>query len=650
MRLKYLWIENYKNLKNFDLNFSVGKGITLLIGTNGTGKSNIIEAICKAFLSIQDGVVKTNNLGCKFLLCYSNSDGIYFLAGKGKKAVLAEIYYDSHAPEDKKYWASDFEKMHQYGFEHLIEILFTKEYFKYQNISCTVKKVTRLHDNIPNIIAIYSGEETRLWDEIFEAPYKKHLKNIGKSSANFLQMTYLNRFYWDLALFLLYFSGFSTNHGYLKTQIGISNIEKVSFTFNRRNLNNENAPLLTSFLERLFESGEGQIELLSAQIKERICENVSSQQGGIHVSSSGQLPSSNELDNTFYLPTREVMHLLIQACMPKNKKIIERIDLYFNNGMTTHSLSEGEKKLLLIKCALEIGANENTILLMDEPDAFIHESRKRDILALLQEYKEADRQIVITSHSPTLAASFNGMGRIMLEKNSDGNIIQLVDEKLQIIEKLTDGLWSFDERNIFLASQKPLVLTEGIGDIQYLKRAIEVLAKDHPQYANISCDFLQMGGADENANNFITQLIPFIKKERKIVVMFDRDDSGSRGMKSCINRGSDRGEIFKVYRKDNLYYFMLPKTSEHCDLDFVIEDYFTKDKKNSVAKKIIEGADGHFNKFTKDLKQKVKEDLRNKLTEYSSTDLQGFSILLDRLLQIFNDDIPQELLEVVVDE
>src|SRR5690606_24706895 len=45
MRIKRLWLSSYKNLKNLDLRFTGNKLITLLVGQNGLGKSNLIEIL-----------------------------------------------------------------------------------------------------------------------------------------------------------------------------------------------------------------------------------------------------------------------------------------------------------------------------------------------------------------------------------------------------------------------------------------------------------------------------------------------------------------------------------------------------------------------------------------------------------------------------
>lgn len=49
MRLDKLYIEDFKNLKQFSIDFDEREMTTVLIGHNGTGKSNLIEAIVTLF-------------------------------------------------------------------------------------------------------------------------------------------------------------------------------------------------------------------------------------------------------------------------------------------------------------------------------------------------------------------------------------------------------------------------------------------------------------------------------------------------------------------------------------------------------------------------------------------------------------------------
>ncbi len=52
MKLKKLWINGYKNLNDFELNFADNDSVTVLIGNNGSGKSNVLEAISKILIKL----------------------------------------------------------------------------------------------------------------------------------------------------------------------------------------------------------------------------------------------------------------------------------------------------------------------------------------------------------------------------------------------------------------------------------------------------------------------------------------------------------------------------------------------------------------------------------------------------------------------
>ena len=49
MRLKYVYISEYKNLKDFTLNFDGASFIDVFVGKNGSGKSNLFEALIEIF-------------------------------------------------------------------------------------------------------------------------------------------------------------------------------------------------------------------------------------------------------------------------------------------------------------------------------------------------------------------------------------------------------------------------------------------------------------------------------------------------------------------------------------------------------------------------------------------------------------------------
>lgn len=161
MRLKNLWIDGFKNLKDFKIDFESRDGITVLIGNNASGKSNILEAISAIFANIYNLKIKND-----FDYCLEYSiDDVDVIVSKDKNNVTYETM--THI---------------------LIDVLNNKVIDKngnYLNIFPevpTYKDTSRtelLKNNyVPQVIALYSGEDYRLWENYYEPFYKKFKQNM----------------------------------------------------------------------------------------------------------------------------------------------------------------------------------------------------------------------------------------------------------------------------------------------------------------------------------------------------------------------------------------------------------------------------------------------------------------------------------------
>ena len=144
-----------------------------------------------------------------------------------------------------------------------------------------------------------------------------------------------------------------------------------------------------------------------------------------------------------------------------------------------------------------------------------------------------------------------------------------------------------------------------------------------------------MGGGSD-PTEFINYLKPHTKSNKKVIVVFDRDDAGSQGMRKCIGQGHDRGHDFEVHKKENWYYFMLPKSEGHDHLDFMIEDYFPKEYKMQIIGNMNKDADGQMSKHPKDNRDYLKRSLASteSFESYTSSTMSGFGFLLNVLVDI----------------
>ncbi len=111
MRLKSVFISQYKNLKNFTLSFDGASFIDVFVGKNGTGKSNLFEALIEIFRHLYEFDNK-GEIGFEYTVKYEISGtqteiawktGKLSINGKARKTIgdtsLPDnvlIYYSGH--------------------------------------------------------------------------------------------------------------------------------------------------------------------------------------------------------------------------------------------------------------------------------------------------------------------------------------------------------------------------------------------------------------------------------------------------------------------------------------------------------------------------------------------------------------------------
>ena len=392
MKLKSLWIQEYKNLKDFQLDFEKGNHLSILIGNNGSGKSNVLEAI----------------------------SGIFAEAYRGVANVLDSDYFLDYELDGKNY---KLEKKNG------------KRIYHYDELPIPNGEIIQ---NLPsNVIALYSGEDLRLWERFYEKRYKDYLSNIyRKGSAEKLGMYYVNKYLWNVSLLTLILfmdiDGFSDVKSFLETELGIKKDTKITIRidFSYKKYDENINSLLKAFVSKI-----------NPDKNETKSYSVDEFRNSI----------SNSVDS-FEAEPREFFNLLMQAFMPKDFKLITDICIYLNDNEAIQFFSEGEKKLILIETVLEFVADENSIILLDEPDANIHEERKRKLYDLLR--NTPNRDVVMTTHSPTFVDIADDDELIVLRSDDSTNCYVDKIEKIEQIRYLTGNRF-----NIF--SEKPILYCEG---------------------------------------------------------------------------------------------------------------------------------------------------------------------------------------------
>ena len=338
-------------------------------------------------------------------------------------------------------------------------------------------------------------------------------------------------------------------------------------------------------------------------------------------------------DDFLYYEPRELFDIFFRACTVNNSWI-NKVDIVINSQIHLENLSEGEKKLILIRSILEFVADEDSLIFMDEPDANIHEERKVCLYNQIKQYTQYGRQIVMRTHSPIIAKIASENELVYLE-SKQGKVDIIETEKLDLIRKLASNEWNIMEAGVFLNSEKPLVLFEGKSDIDFVKRAIELLKDDNPKYAKIDVDFLSFNGTG-NAVSFIEDIRNCVSN-KKIILFFDRDDAGKKAVSEITHKDKNSKEIKNCedYVSDDalLKCSFYPYSSEVNSGDFCVEDYFSEALIENIITDLIK-TKKHPIKEVANLPKRIKETLANKYHDYSKLEYEGFKPLLNKLLEL----------------
>lgn len=556
MRIKEIKIAN-KAFKNLDVSLENNtSGVMAFIGNNGSGKSNLLEAISAIFKHLYDK--KEKDIPFNFSLVYTTFNGRTVEITKNELLVTTKIDNQGN---------SDF-------------------------YSCLPKQ----------IVAIYSGEEDRLWREYYKPIYDDFISKISKSfQEEFPKMLYLNKFYWHISLLCLLLNRFNNPEDkFCEEILGINNVHSVKFEFNKKKYQGDPNNNVLQFISTIDAKDEYTLDELQEVIKN--------------------------------YDINEVFKYLYIAFTPKNTKILENIIIEYNDNLKIEDFSEGEKKMILIKAALEFAAQEDSLFILDEPDAHIHLSNKMQIKKVLEEY-EQNRQIIITTHSPTLTKAIPKEGIYCLEKGK-------VKEFKDIVE-VTKYLADKEDIYKLLFSKSNMLIVEGKTDDKYIKKAIELYKDDFPY---LDFQILRVGGTDdENIQNLIDSID--LKHEQKIIVLVDRDDAGYKVYKKIFsNSRREKKDVLTEKYRDNIHFLMLPHKDNNNDKNFVIEDYFAKTDIEKLSidylKQFIEETSESFGSFPK-IREILKGDLLPKFCESNNCtkqSMEGFKVLLTELNKIISSN------------
>ena len=570
MRLKSVYIEEYKNIKNQTFDFSNNKGYIALIGLNGSGKSNFLEAIGIIF----NGLMNNKTIPFKYEIQYELEGNTYL----------------------------------------------RKPYVSMINGSKT-NKSNMIYPS--SVIACYSSEDLRLWHKAFEDYYMHYFNKAINNNKFSPRFNYLNKYCWKIAFIALFCSEKTEIKEFLKTCLHISELTSINchFTIDQEKKDLFKQHNALKWYNRIE-------ELQNEDTKKEINANT------IRTLDLSMYGVKDPKKNSQYI----FQYLYLLSLPERNSdkgqnvdKLIKDIDISID-GISFDGLSEGEKKMILIECITQILGDEDSLILLDEPDAHTHIAMKKELLRSISQYKG---QTIMTTHSPMfLNKRWEGYQEECIFVMRDG-IIENTDP-LKYLSELTDREVDYFEGSFILSSRKILV-TEGPYDKWYLEKAIDVLKHNDKRYEKLGQIGIISSGGAGNAQVFYEQVLkPQIIKFDKIVFLFDYDDGGYQGWKKI--RDLDEEKLNPIFYQLK-YHTVLDQKPEDTKKTIQVEDLFAPESyKKRVDEAKLDEKKTHkdFRCDKTNLASAIKSYIEKNFMDFENEWYDNFRPVLDKLLDEFD--------------
>ncbi|MCK7596189.1 AAA family ATPase [Microbulbifer sp. CAU 1566] len=401
----------FKNLKNVTIDFDQDQWVTVVIGWNGTGKSNVLEALAIIF---RDLIAQERKPAFAFQLAYRMGSG----------ESLRHIYIDADPDRDKEpltiHVATDAEAR---GEGTLISFMDGEPPVSVLR-GKPVKLTTFLKSDseyLPRyVFSYYSGEGSRMYD-IFEPYLKDYYQKLvrSKTDPEPKRLFYALPVHSQFVLLAFLINPTDSTKDFFREELGIdleTGIESVLFELREPKWNSKEGDerfwfsrgLAQRFLDRLMNVSLAPITIMRKVPKSIWNKNSTKNEYKYlyikDIESLRELVGNQQskeffrdLESTFVSDLIEAVHIRVQ--LKKN-----------DGSVVFRELSEGEQQLLTVLGLLHFTAEDESLFLLDEPDTHLNPRWSVDYLHYLKFFigqnseDQGNGHIVLTTHNPLAIA------------------------------------------------------------------------------------------------------------------------------------------------------------------------------------------------------------------------------------------------------
>ncbi|ABM27876.1 ATP-binding protein [Nitratidesulfovibrio vulgaris] len=553
MRLDWFWVEDFKNLKDVTIDFDESHWVTVVIGWNGTGKSNVLEALATLFrdlIMIQEfnGSRKPT---FKYKLVYKCQNNLIAIDADPDRAQNA--YRISVRDLSEQLQPTLLTSNSEDYFEPI---------FKQGKILPLAQFIKRQEEYLPrNVFGYYSGYAGRM-EEIFQPYLEKYDKELrGGKDPGFKRLFFALPIHSQFVLLAFVLKHEQMVKDFLEKLLfldPVDGIESVLFVLRKPGWANSKK-----------KGGDERFWRAEGVVKEFLVRLYDIALAPIRITREKQITLWNKSRIEFiylFVKDMDALRTLVGEREPRSlfrdiestfvSEMIEeiRIKIRLRDGkgkVTFRELSEGEQQLLTVLGLLCFTAEDQSLFLLDEPDTHLNPRWSADYLEYLKRFVGSDEEgdehshILFTTHNPLAIA-------------------ELVKEQVQVLRRSEDEL----KTSVHTPADDP----RGMG------------------YSGIvTSDMFGLAAALDS------HTLKLLERRRKLTLTDDPLTDEAREELAQINRELEpygfrheaRDPIFREYLRARFEYDKNANKSELTPVDAL-----TKDERQALAKELVQKALG----------------------------------------------------------
>ena len=422
MRIDRLKLPSYKNLVDFEVDFDQGSPRQVIVGRNGVGKSNLLEAIVRIFrdLDLEEGSSFEYEIE-------------YFCRGRAVRVTNAALVSAG------KSGVNTFKRTYEVADHKQGDLLPAKHYstisesdFNRRNRrSGLVANPERL---LPSyVFGYYSGDISR-FEGIFERHEEKYYADQVRGDEVPLRTLFLARPHHSQFAFLSFLAVDDPKaREFLKDELHIEGLDAVLFALREPYWSKGKKTKTAAVGDPRFWGAAGKVApFLDTLFANSFAPMAFSERMRVSV---GQTETKER--RFCYLPNTAAVAALAEGLT--NKEFFARLEsLVYSNvvsedgsdvriwlrlkdvveSATFNDLAEGERQLLTVLGLLRFTADEEALFILDEPDTHLNPAWCLDYLDNLRKYGANldTSQIIMTTHSPLTFAGLEKNEVVVLQR------------------------------------------------------------------------------------------------------------------------------------------------------------------------------------------------------------------------------------------